>query len=88
MGTQVHATWVEALSEALIRAIGDGRVNDKDQTGLESPPEASPAIFAVHDLSSGLEDALLLTFPLRLLPSCDDCNRDGEELGKCTCDGT
>lgn len=76
------------VSQTLIGAVCNGRVNDQNQTGLQTPPQTRPAVLAVDNLLTRLHQALLIALWLGLLSGGDDGNGDGEHLGHGTGNST
>jgi hypothetical protein len=74
-------------SQALICTIRNGRIDDQNHTSLDTSPQPRNAVL-VDDLLRRGEYALLLAFSLCLLPCGDDGNRDCEDLGQRSGDGT
>lgn len=72
------------ILEPFVCAIGNSRVYDQNQAGLEPSPEPADTILARHDLAGRVEEALSVLLLLCLLSGGDDGNRDGEELGEGT----
>lgn len=85
---QVLLPWVQDFAQPLVGAIGNGGVNDQDQTRPQSSPETSPAILAVDHVHGSSNHALALCLGHGLLPRCHYRHGNGEQLGEGTGYGT
>lgn len=77
----------KGFPQSLVGTVCDGRVYNKDQTGLHAPPQSGPAILAINDLLGRSEHALPLRLADSLLPRGDHCNRYREKLCNGSGDG-
>lgn len=87
-GLKVVLSSEKNVFQALISTIRDRRVDNQNQTGLETSPKTRHTILTVHDFLASLPETSLVLLWLGLLSCGDNGDGDGENLGNSACHST
>lgn len=81
-GLEAGSARAECLFETFVGTIRDGRVDNQDQTGLQSSPKTADTIWALDNFLGSSKQSSAVDFAGGLLSGGHNGDGDCEELGQ------